>query len=590
MNKTVNINLAGTFFHIDENAFGKLSRYLTAIKKSISDPQGSDEIIRDIEARIAELFTEKLDSASQVVTINELDQVIKVMGQPEDYMVDEEIFQDTPPKSSHTRRSGHKQLFRDIDNKFISGVSSGLSHYLGIDSIWVRLIWILLTVFSSGFFIIVYILFWILVPAAESTSDKLKMTGEAINISNIERKFKEGYDNVADKVKNADYDKYGDNLKKSSAGFFDTLGKIIVTLFTVFVKFLGILLIFVSLTTLVALIVSLFTFGSVGWWGSGEVMDYITMVDTTNTPIWIISLLSFFAIGIPFFVLFILGLKMLINNLKSIGTPAKIALFAVWVLSLAVLGTIAIKQATEQAYDGEQITEHVIPVSTGETLTLSMRSDSNYDYEVHRHGGLKLKYNEADQQVIYSNDIRLIVRSSKDSIGKLVIEKNAEGKSYLDAKNRAEAIDYGFTFENGTLMLDGFFTTETENKYRDQEIQAILYLPEGTILIADETTYSFHRNDSRYDDILNNGDEGKQLLILKGKTECIDCPTSTKTTDMIERTESTRSSGSWEQEVNQRLDGNTFTPEEESTIIETEIEQVVPVINDSINNFQTNNN
>ena len=97
MNKTVNINLAGTFFHIDEDAFAKLTRYLDAIRRSFSDPNGQDEIIKDIEARIAELFSEKIEESSQVISIKELDEVIAVMGQPEDYVIDEEIFEDTPP-------------------------------------------------------------------------------------------------------------------------------------------------------------------------------------------------------------------------------------------------------------------------------------------------------------------------------------------------------------------------------------------------------------------------------------------------------------------------------------------------------------
>ena len=192
MNKTVNINLAGTFFHIDEDAFGKLQRYLDAIRKSLSDPQGGDEIIKDIEARIAELFSEKLELKTQVVTLKELDEVIAVMGQPEDYMVDEEIFDDVPPRTKRKSSRSSKQLFRDVDNKFISGVSSGLGHYLGIDAVWIRIFWVLFTVFSSGTFILIYLLFWVLVPAAETTSEKLKMTGEPINISNIEKKFKEG--------------------------------------------------------------------------------------------------------------------------------------------------------------------------------------------------------------------------------------------------------------------------------------------------------------------------------------------------------------------------------------------------------------
>jgi len=97
MNKTVNINLAGIFFHIDEDAYAKLTNYLNAIRNSFSDPDGQDEIIKDIEVRISELFSEKTHHTSQVITIKELDEVILVMGQPEDYKVDEEIFNDSAP-------------------------------------------------------------------------------------------------------------------------------------------------------------------------------------------------------------------------------------------------------------------------------------------------------------------------------------------------------------------------------------------------------------------------------------------------------------------------------------------------------------
>jgi hypothetical protein len=94
MNKTVNINLAGIFFHIDEDAYSKLQRYLEAIKRSFTDSQGRSEIIADIEARIAELFTERIKDEKQVISITEVEEVISVMGQPEDYIVDEEIFED----------------------------------------------------------------------------------------------------------------------------------------------------------------------------------------------------------------------------------------------------------------------------------------------------------------------------------------------------------------------------------------------------------------------------------------------------------------------------------------------------------------
>ncbi|MGJ8667196.1 MAG: PspC domain-containing protein [Patiriisocius sp.] len=568
MKKTVNINLAGTFFHIDEDAFGKLQRYLDAIRRSLSDPLGGEEIIRDIEARIAELFSEKIETNSQVVSTKELDEVIKIMGQPEDYTMGEASYEEDmadAPKDNQNyeskTRSPHKQLFRDIDNKFVSGVSSGLGHYLGLDAIWVRLLWILLTFLTSGTAILAYVLFWILVPAAQTTSEKLKMTGEPINISNIEKKFNEGYQNVADSIKNADYDKYGDKIRKGSSNFFDTLGTVIVTILKVFLKFFGVILMVVGLMSLVGIIIGLFAFGTFGIYDNGVGLDMWYLVDASNTPVWVISMLGIFAAGIPMLVLFILGLKIVAPNVKSIGTPAKITLLVLWLASLGVIAVLAIKQASARAYDNSAITEIAVPVNASEIFRVKMRADKQYSYEVNRHGGLKLRTNQSGERVIYSNDIRLIVRHTNDSVGKLIIERTAEAADFIEAKNYAEAIDYNYTLTGNELVLDGFFTTSMDNKFRDQEIEVVLYLPSGTQLMADKNTYSFHRNDSRYRDILNNGDEGKTLLITPNGTECLDCPTtSTNSRGNYYDYDQERSTGeyrnnSWEQEVEDGLNG-----------------------------------
>ncbi|WP_372917565.1 PspC domain-containing protein, partial [Salegentibacter sp.] len=167
MNKTVNINLAGIFFHIDENAYTRLQHYLDAIKRSFTGTQGSDEIIADIEARIAELFNEKIQNDRQVISVKEVEEVITIMGQPEDYMLDEEIFEDEPAARTSTGFKG-KQLFRDTEHSYVGGVSSGLAHYLNIEPIWIRLLWILLTIFSSGAFVLIYLALWIFVPEAKT--------------------------------------------------------------------------------------------------------------------------------------------------------------------------------------------------------------------------------------------------------------------------------------------------------------------------------------------------------------------------------------------------------------------------------------
>ena len=153
----------------------------------------------DIEARIAELFSESMTSNDQVITLSRVKEIIDIMGQPQDF--DPEGAAE--PNATEQYKS-IKQLFRDEDNKYVGGVASGLGHYLGIDGVWIRLIWLLLILFSSGSFFIIYLLFWILVPSAKTTSDKLKMKGEPINISNIEKRVKRIYDEFTDNVKSVD--------------------------------------------------------------------------------------------------------------------------------------------------------------------------------------------------------------------------------------------------------------------------------------------------------------------------------------------------------------------------------------------------
>ena len=549
MNKTVNINLAGVFFHIDEDAYLKLSRYLEAIKRSFTDSQGRSEIISDIEARIAELFSERIQNEKQVVGIKLVDEVITIMGQPEDYLVDDEIFEDEPqPRQSYSSRTT-KKLFRDTDNSYIGGVATGLSHYFGIDAIWMRLLWILLTIGSGGTFILIYLIFWALVPEAVTTAEKLTMTGDPVNITNIEKKIKDGIDTVSEKVrnvdlkkhgekikegidsvsdnisetvKNVDFQKQGNKLKSSSQNFFDTLGTIIMFFLKVIAKFIGVILIIVGISTLISLIVAFFTVGitdAVHFPG----MDFIDAANSANIPLWLISMLIFFAIGIPFFFVFYLGLKILVNNLKSIGNIAKFTLLGIWLMAIIGLFVIGVKQATEHAFDAKFMVKEQLDVTANDTLKINMVSDSNYNgYYYRRNNNYRLVEDENGRTIISSN-IRLVVRSTKDSLASMVIEKQSRGSSYDIARNRAKNINYSYALNDGKLDLSSYLTTDIENKFSEQEVMVILYVPEGTVIYADDNTYSFHRNSSYYNDILDNGMEEQYLKIIEDGTECLDC-------------------------------------------------------------------
>ena len=545
MNKTVNINLAGIFFHIDEDAYLKLQRYLEAIKRSFTDSQGRSEIIADIEARIAELFSERVQNDKQVIRIKEVDEVISIMGQPEDYLVDDEIFEDEPQPSYRKKSEPSRKLFRDTDNSYIGGVSSGLAHYFGIDAIWIRLAWILL-VFGAGTGILLYILLWILVPEAKTTAEKIMMTGEPVNISNIEKKIKDGFDNVSETVtgvaknvgdsvsgaaknvsdaaKSVDFQKQGNKIKSSSKIFFDTIGEIFMFFFKVFAKFIGIILIIVGAATLIGLIIALFSLG-VADIVHIPGLDLVDIVNAGNTPVWLVSLLTFFTVGIPFFFLFYLGLKILINNLKSIGNVAKFTLLGLWLMSIIGLVVIGIREASEHAFNEKVIEKTELQVTLKDTLNIKMRGNDKYSPNLYRrNNSFKLANDENGQKTLYSSDLDIIVKSTTDSVATIAIEKSADGRNYDKAIERAKNIDYGFELKNGTLYLNSYLTTRPENKFSDQEVDIILYLPENTVVKFNDNTESYLYYRTYTGNLVSRKDANHYLKIIEDAIECLDCP------------------------------------------------------------------
>lgn len=550
MNKTVNINLAGIFFHIDENAYIKLQRYLEAIKRSFTDSQGRSEIVSDIEARIAELFIERVKHDKQVIGTKEVDEVVTIMGQPEDYLVDDEIFEDEPVYENKTK-SKAKKLFRDTNNSYVGGVSSGLAHYFVINVIWIRIIWFLL-IFGAGTGIFIYILLWILVPEAVSTADKLMMSGKKVTISNIEKKIRDGFESVSESVKNVDFQKHGDQLKtsleqatdsisetvkridldkqgnrikSSSKSFFDTLGDIAMFFLKFFAKFIGVILIITGAAALIALFVALISasiLDNVNFPG----VDFVDMAHTTGAPFWLFSMLIFFAFAVPFFMLLYLGLKILVTNLKSIGNVAKYSLLGVWILSIIGLAVYGTKQGLSYKEKGAVIkTDRFESIATKDTLKLTMSGNDYFAERFDRDYGFETDYNENGDLITFSQGIRLIVKSTKDSLAKIKISKTAKGSTYEKAKERAQSINYSYSLINNELALDNYLTVPNDTKIKDQRVEITLYIPIGSVLYADSNTYDYHSNNSRrYNDILDHGQEEKYLKVLRNKLECLDCP------------------------------------------------------------------
>jgi phage shock protein PspC (stress-responsive transcriptional regulator) len=179
MNKTISINLGGQAFNIDDKAYKLLKEYLNAIEIQFSDIEERKEIINDVELRLAELFTEKISVSKEVITISDVDDIMTVMGKPEDFTQDSGETSTGKKKVYHVHIS--KRMYRDTDTRVLGGVCSGMGAYFNIDSLLFRFLFVFITIFfGSG--IIIYLVLWIAIPAALTTSQKLEMRGEAVTI------------------------------------------------------------------------------------------------------------------------------------------------------------------------------------------------------------------------------------------------------------------------------------------------------------------------------------------------------------------------------------------------------------------------
>jgi len=532
MNKTVNINLGGISFHIDEDAYQKLARYFDAIKRSLSNSNGQDEIIKDIEMRIAELIAEKHGTGNQVITIKDLDEIIAVMGQPEDYRLDNDD-QDIPKRNFNSGNKVTKKLYRDKENGMISGVLAGLGHYFGIDKVWLRIL-LLVLVFFYGTGILAYIILWIVMPEAVTTTEKLEMQGEPITISNIEKKVREEFESVSEKIKNVNYDKMGNEIKTGANKVAGSVGDVFISIFKVFAKILGVFIIMSSLPVIICLLIGVFTLGSSAFihfpW-----QNFITAGNYSDYPIWSFGLLMFFAVGIPFFYLTLLGFKLLITNMKSMGNLANYTLLAIWLICTGILVAIGINQLTEFSFDGRVVEKHTLNLKPADTLLITFRHNVDYAKSTDDRVDFMIVPDSTDNEIIYSNEVSLTIQKTDEKLPYIQIEREAKGGSLSEAKKTAQKIRYSYKFEGNKLILDNYLLSDLQSKFRDQEIEITLYLPEGTLFKADASVRNYDSSDDAYFN-LHYSSEDYIYKVYKEQVKCTNCPANENDHNDLEET------------------------------------------------------
>jgi phage shock protein PspC (stress-responsive transcriptional regulator) len=534
MNKTININLGGFFFHIDEEAYQKLRRYLASISKSLSeDPQGKNEIIADIEARISELLSEKITDARQVVNEGDIEDIIVIMGQPEDYAEAEEAYSDASYSYTRNKASG-KKLFRDGDDKFLGGVASGIAHYFNIDTIWVRLLFLITTLGGVGLGILVYIILWILLPEAKTTAEKLQMEGEPVNIDNIEKKIREEFTNVSEKLKDGASEfsekinqTFSAKTKKNNGlqDFLNAISKIILTLFKVMGKFIGVIFIFVGAAAILSLIIGGFSVGSLEFLNiDGGFISYPEFFYDATIPRWLLSISLFILVGIPFLVLLVLGLRILSSNVKQFSKATSLTLLGIWFIALLAIIFTGIEFGTTHANYGKYVEKNTLNITKKDTLVLKIQNDDTIYYQ-HNLRRTSERHQVAidNKQFTYSNDIRLDVKKSNTGSAYIVVQKDSYGRNSLRARLNAEKIQYKYAIKDNQLIFDAFFLSHLKNIFKEEKIDITVFIPENTPIYFDNSVKNFLSDVKNETDIYDKEMVNHHFKMMKAVLKCTDC-------------------------------------------------------------------
>lgn len=335
MKKTLTVNLGGTVFHIDEDAYCLLDNYLSNLKIHFRKEAGADEIIDDIERRISELFAEKLTAGSQVITITDVEEVIARMGKPEDMEAENDS---EPSVGNATRTTIHRRLYRNPDDKLLGGVISGMAAYLGWDVTLLRLLLLVVLICGVGTLIPVYIVCWLVIPEARTAAEKLSMRGEAVTVENIGKTVTDGFEKVANGVN--DYmksdkprtflQKLGDALVMVAGWFF----KICLVIFAIICS----PLLFVFGVVFVAL---LFAAVMVAIGGGAALISMFPTFDvilpTSPLSAIVMYIAGILLVGIPL-VSLVWAIFSQIFKWQPMASGLKWTLVILWIVSAAVFG------------------------------------------------------------------------------------------------------------------------------------------------------------------------------------------------------------------------------------------------------------
>lgn len=522
MKKIININLSSRLIPIEDSAYEILRQYLDSLRRYFSKEEGAEEIVGDIESRIAEIFQDKIRKGAHCITDEDVEAIKTSMGTPEQFVEEDGDTANSHTASGHGRASSEpfapyirprKRFYRDPDGKVLGGVCSGLGAYFNVDPLVFRIIFAIAAIGLWGGGILLYFILWFATPEAVTAAERLEMRGERVDLNNIKatvqeemNSFRSRMDKMGDDVRNFSEGRgkqYGRDAGTAIEGFFRGLVNVIAYIAKGFFLFLAVVMLFVLVVGLIMSAV----FSAV----LIPVKDLLLDHGVQTMLFWpALALL----VGIPILSL----VAFLVRKMAGIKQQNKYAGYTLgffWLLGVVFSVWLGVSLAQDfKARYSEQPEAVTITQPSKGRLIVKKAPDRLEVEELNLFDG---NLRVLDDTVII-DDIRMqIVKSETDSFAVDVI-KSSRGRSKDQVQDLIRLIKVEITQKDSVLYIPSGFSIPRDSKYRNQQITVRIQVPVGGHILIDREVrhhYNFIRNwrEEWWDDNYNWDNNNNQIDI-----------------------------------------------------------------------------
>lgn len=476
MKKTISINLKGINFIFEEDAYQMLQDYMDKLDIALHANGDKTEILDDVELRIAELCSNLLGESKSVIEVKDIQEILQTLGEPSSFVdeTDEEQEEGFDSNAETTDHKHDKRLFRDRENAIFGGVCAGIANYFSIDVVLVRAIFVLMFFLAlSGFPI--YIILWIIIPAAKTNIDRLRMKGRPVTVDSLKDEVEQAAERIKDGSK-----RFAQKLRRDDHGNrerFSRGARIIANIIGAFLLFHALVLLALFVVFVVVGIEFVPVNSDQGFLSLAELSGLVISDSSDQFLLWTGSIIG----GMSVILFFVLLGSMLLFKLRNKWT--RLSLLGVFVLGfVGFIMVLIVGLKTGRDFSIEAEIERNIGNSKSQELVINSKnslpvSSSQFRVKSHDYSLMVL-----DENNIEFHGINLIFKPSVDSSFHVYQNLSARAYSHQEAIERCKHIKHQVEMRNDSVWVNLNYTFPKADKIRDQEVSLIIEIPKNGVV------------------------------------------------------------------------------------------------------------